>query len=142
MKRLLFSIALLAVAAASPLNAQARMVSGAEGALLGKLSNVTSWLGTLSGDLGRTVVVGLIVTPVQGIDIRSGDVVQKFNGKAITDVDALQREYAAVAVGRPIRLGIQRGGRTIDLTFGKPHPSVAPRLNVQMQPMGAAAPKQ
>lgn len=138
MKRLLLAIALLALAPASPLDAQARMVSGAEGALLGRLSNVTSWLGTLSGDLGRTVVVGLIVTPVEGIDLRSGDVVRKFNGKAVVNADALQREYAGVAVGRPVRLGIERGGRTLELTFGKPHPSVAPRLNVQMQPVGSA----
>jgi S1-C subfamily serine protease len=139
MKRLLFLVGVSVFLPVAPLSAQqTHAVSGAEKALLGRLENVNTWLGMLAGEVDRTVVVGLVMIPVEGIDLRSGDVVQAFNGKPLTQVDALLREYAAAAVGARIRLTIRRGGETATIAFNKPHPSKVPQLNVQQGTLDGA----
>jgi S1-C subfamily serine protease len=131
MKRL-FSITILALLLAAPLGAQeVHPVGDAERALLARLRNVNTWLGMLAGEAGQTVVVGLVMIPVEGIDLRSGDVIQALNGKPLARLDALLGEYQAVRVGQPIRLTVRRGGRTMTLAFDKPHPSKVPQLTVQ-----------
>lgn len=131
MKRLLL-ITILAWIPAAPLTAQqVHPVGASERALLARLEHVNTWLGMLAGEVGHTVVVGLVMIPVDGIDLRSGDVIHALNGKPLTRLDALLREYAAVPVGQPIHLAVRRGGRAVTLVFDKPHPSRVPQLTVQ-----------
>ena len=134
MIRLLLVAACTLLLAAPPAAAQQfRAVSGAEGAVLGSLSNVTSWLGTLAGERGGAVVVGVVLMSVPEIDIRSGDVVRRMNGAAVQGLAGLVRAYDALAVGAPVKLEMQRAGKPVTLEFRKPHPSRVPRLTVETQ---------
>jgi S1-C subfamily serine protease len=140
MKRMLFSMVLLALLPVAQLaGQQSQMVSGAEGARLARMDNRTTWLGALAGDLDRVVAIGLIIMPMEGIDLRSGDVVQKLNGRPVASVGVLVREYGTLAVGAPVRLTVKRGGKTVVVVFAKPHPSKVPDLNVQRGSMDSGA---
>jgi S1-C subfamily serine protease len=129
-----------ALLAAEPVRAQQmRTVSGAEGAVLGQLSNVGSWLGTLAGERDGAVVVGLILTPLPGVDLRGGDVVQAVNGTPVGSLAALRRAYDRLAVGAPVRLAVRRGGRAVEVRFARPDPSRVPRLTVESQTLGGGS---
>jgi S1-C subfamily serine protease len=131
MKRIFFVTLLVSLLAAPATGQQAHAVSDSERALLARLRNVNTWLGMLAGEADRSVIVGLVMIPVEGIDLRSGDVVQSLNGTPMTRLDVLLREYAAVPVGERIRLAVRRGDRSVTLAFDKPHPSKVPQLSVQ-----------
>lgn len=112
-----------------------RPASGAEGALLGRLTDLDTWLGTLSGDLDGAAVVGMVLIPVDGVDLRGGDVIARINGTPVTGRRALARAYDAIPVGGRVRLAVRRGGQPITVEFAKPDPASVPRLSLESIPV-------
>lgn len=141
MKRLFFATMMASLLAAPLAAQQVHAVGDSERALLARLRNVNTWLGMLAGEADRSVVVALVMIPVEGVDLRSGDVVQAINGTPMTRLDALLREYAAVPVGQRIRLTVRRGDQPVTLAFDKPHPSKVPQLTVQGGRLDGGSPR-
>ena len=78
----------------------------------------------LSGQLARYFKVedgALLVTEVEGegpaahAGLRAGDVIVKFNGKAVTDGSDLRRTLGEVASGTDVTVTVQRDGRALDV---------------------------
>jgi S1-C subfamily serine protease len=62
------------------------------------------------------LVVGVLPnTPAQIAGIRKGDVILKANNQKVTDGGQLQTIVEDVGINKPIRLTIQRGGKTFEL---------------------------
>jgi hypothetical protein len=55
-----------------------------------------------------------------GVDLRVGDVVRGVNGQAGRTVPELVAAYDALAAGAPVRLDVERGGKTETVAFAKP----------------------
>ncbi len=78
----------------------------------------------LSGQLARYFKVedgALLVTEVESdgpaarAGLRAGDVIVKFNGKAVTDGSDLRRTLGEVASGTDVTVTVQRDGRALDV---------------------------
>jgi serine protease Do len=78
----------------------------------------------LSGQLARYFKVEdgtLLVTEVESdgpaarAGLRAGDVIVKFNGKAVTDAGDLRRTLGEVATGTDVTVTVQRDGRPLDV---------------------------
>jgi len=78
----------------------------------------------LSGQLARYFKVedgALLVTEVEGdgpaarAGLRAGDVIVKFNGKAVTDGDDLRRTLGDAPSGTDVTVTVQREGRPLDV---------------------------
>ena len=78
----------------------------------------------LSGQLARYFKVedgALLVTEVESdgpaarAGLRAGDVIVKFNGKAVTDGSDLRRTLGEVASGTDVTVTVQRDGRPLDV---------------------------
>ncbi len=78
----------------------------------------------LSGQLARYFKVeegALLVTEVESegpaarAGLRAGDVIVKFNGKAVTDGSDLRRTLGEVASGADVTVTVQRDGRPLDV---------------------------
>lgn len=139
MKRVALAYALLAALLPGPLASQStRTASAAENARVRELANLSFWMGALVGERDGAVIVGMLVRPVAGVDLRGGDVIRSVNGTAVAGVAALNRAFDAVPTGRPVRLGIRRGGQTLALSFSKP--ADVPRATVHTQPREPNAP--
>ena len=78
----------------------------------------------LSGQLARYFKVedgALLVTEVESdgpaarAGLRAGDVIVKFNGKAVTDGSGLRRTLGEVASGTDVTVTVQRDGRPLDV---------------------------
>jgi serine protease Do len=78
----------------------------------------------LSGQLARYFQVddgALLVTdveedgPAAQAGVRAGDVIVKFNGKAVTDGDVLRRTLGEAPAGGDVTLTVHRDGRPMDL---------------------------
>jgi len=78
----------------------------------------------LSGQLARYFKVeegALLVTevetegPAARAGLRAGDVIVKFNGKAVTDGSDLRRTLGEVASGTDVTVTVQRDGRPLDV---------------------------
>ncbi|MGV6873357.1 Do family serine endopeptidase [Pseudochelatococcus sp. B33] len=59
--------------------------------------------------------------PAAGVDIKAGDVIIRYNGKAVKEPRDLSRNVAATAVGTKVEVTLMRGGkeRTASVTLGR-----------------------
>lgn len=130
MRRLLIPL-LLALCPAPVLSQSVRTASGAENARVREMDNLSFWMGALVGERNGAVVVGILVRPVPGVDLRAGDVIHSVDGTAVAGVAALNRAFDAVPSERPVRLGIRRGTQRLVLSFAKP--ANVPRAAVHTQ---------
>ena len=90
-----------------------------------------AWLGMqvqpltpyLAQRLGYTETSGLVVTrverdgPADRAGVKVADRIRSVNGLIVRNVDDAQRSIYGASVGDRLRLGIQRGGRTLELTL-------------------------
>jgi S1-C subfamily serine protease len=131
-KRLLLSmtVALMLLPASLPAQS-ARSATPAENALISQMDNLSFWMGALVGERGGSVMVGMLIQPPNGVDLRGGDVIQAVNGTPVASVAALSRVFDAVSAGRSVRLTVRRAGTTSVVSFAKP--AAPPRATVQMQ---------
>jgi len=53
-------------------------------------------------------------SPAEKADIRRGDIIVSYNGKKIKDMDSLPRMVGSTEIGKKIKLGIIRDGKTIE----------------------------
>lgn len=139
MKRLLFSLALaLGLLPLSLASQPARTASSAESARIRAMDNVSFWMGTLVGEQNGSVVVGMLVQPVEGVDLRGGDVIRSVNGTSVATVQAMNRVFDAIPAGRRVRISVRRGDQTVAVAFAKP--ANARRATVHVQPREASPP--
>lgn len=139
MKRLLLPVALALVLLPPSLVSQpVRTASQAENTRIRGMSNLSFWMGTLVGEQNGSVVVGMLVQPVEGVDLRGGDVIRSVNGTAVASVQAMKRVFDPIPAGRPVRISVRRGGQTVAISFAKP--ANAPRATVHVQPREAPLP--
>lgn len=129
-----FAVATFLLLAATPLAGQEhRSATAVENERIRALSNLSFWMGALVGERSGTVVVAMPVMPVEGVDLRGGDVIQQVNGTAVSDVASLNRAFDAIRAGHPVRLTLRRGGQVAVLRFAKPARPV--RGTVQTRPV-------
>lgn len=139
MKRLLFPLALaLALLPLSLVSQPVRTASTAENARIRAMSNLSFWMGTLVGEQNGSVVVGMLVQPVEGVDLRGGDVIRSVNGTAVASVRAMNRVFDVIPAGQPVRISVRRGGQSVAVSFAKP--ANAQRATVHVQPREARPP--
>jgi serine protease Do len=84
--------------------------------------------GSTDGALVTDVVAG---TPAERAGLKSGDVIRKFNGRAVKDVPGLKSQLREVDVGERVQLGVIRGGSEVkvEAQIGEapPEPDGMPR---------------
>lgn len=66
-------------------------------------------------DRGVLVVRVVPDSPADQAGLRAGDVIEKVNGQAINDADALQQEVENSEVGKNLQLELKRNGQTMNL---------------------------
>lgn len=71
-------------------------------------------LPSTKGALINSVMSG---SPADKAGIRQGDVVVRFNGSEVKDSSHLQRLVAETGIGKTVRVGVIRDGRTLDLSM-------------------------
>ncbi|HEX2967417.1 MAG TPA: Do family serine endopeptidase [Syntrophorhabdaceae bacterium] len=88
------------------------------------------WLGVSAQDLTAALAKGLGINNIKGAlvadvakgspaekaGIRKDDVITNFNGKQITDSNMLRNEVAVTPIGKDVKVTIQRGTKTQELT--------------------------
>jgi len=70
---------------------------------------------TVDADHGVLVVKVMPNSPAAKAGIRAGDVIQKLNGKAVTDADSVQQAVENSQVGGDLRVELERRGQNISL---------------------------
>ena len=80
----------------------------------------------LKGPEGALVSDVMEESPAARADIRRGDVIVFFDGKAVKEMDQLPRMVAAVEVGKKVMVGLVRDGKPLDvavtITEGRDEP--------------------
>ena len=69
----------------------------------------------LSADEGVLIVNVVTNSPADKAGLKSGDVIQKIEGKDITQADEVQQAVAKTKAGDKIALGLQRDGKQLDI---------------------------
>lgn len=132
MKHILWITGLAVLLPAVPLHAQeVRTASGSENARIRSMANMSVWMGALVGEQEGGVIVGMLVRPTRGVDLRGGDVLQSVNGTRVRTVSALNQAFDAVPAGRPVQIAVRRDGQSVVIAFSKP--AHVPRATVQTQ---------
>ncbi len=57
---------------------------------------------------------------VDGLDIATGDIISKLNGKPLSSTEEWDKQYAGIAVGEELTIEVLRNGKTIRSTLKKP----------------------
>lgn len=79
-------------------------------------------LGFIAGEQDSVVTL-MRALPVPGLpklDLQTGDVLLRLNGKPITTLDAFATQFEQLKTGASIELGIRRGGAERQVAFAKP----------------------
>lgn len=64
----------------------------------------------------KVVIAGLPDDSPAKKKLRAGDAVESLDGRPVKDVQDLQTRLGTIAPGTPVRVGLERGGRTIQTT--------------------------
>jgi S1-C subfamily serine protease len=70
---------------------------------------------TVNEDTGVLIIRVVADSPADRAGLRTGDVVQKINGKSVTQADEVQAIINDIQVGSSVSLELRRDGKTIDL---------------------------
>ena len=70
---------------------------------------------TVNEDRGVLVVKVMPDSPAAASGLRAGDVIQKLNGQAITDAEAVQQAVENSSVGGAVQLELHRNGQNLNL---------------------------
>lgn len=93
-------------------------------ALLGRLSNLTGWLGMLVGEKEGSVVVGYKVKEIEGVDLKSGDEIISLNDQKIDSVTDLKKLYRSIDSTGTVSVSVRRKMKATitdtTITFKKP----------------------
>ncbi len=98
----------------------ARLIGMGLGALsllvAGATVEARPWAGFTMGTAAGGVKVGRVLptSPAAKAGLRSGDVIQKINGRAVTTPQQVIRITGRAKPGRTLRIQLQRGGRTLN----------------------------
>ena len=73
------------------------------------------------------------VAAYQGVDVREGDLLLLINGERVKTITALSKAYDSLAVGAPVKLGIQRDVQIFNVSFTKADLKDLPNIRIRRQ---------
>jgi S1-C subfamily serine protease len=68
----------------------------------------------------------------ESVDIQQGDVIMMVNGKRVKSLQDLKEAYASVAVGSPVKFGIERNKEMAMISFDKADPEKLPKRRIMI----------